>query len=168
MTARTLAIERAESRFGWRLILPAVIIIGGLILYPIAYNIFLSFFDVTLQGDRTYVGLTNYRSVLLDPTFWRAVLTTLIYVVGTTIGTTLVGLGVALVMNRKFPLRGLVRGLILLPYIAPIISVVFAWQFIFDPVNGIFMHWTVEVLEELPLYLPHDPLQAAGHQRKLL
>ena len=108
MTARTLAIERAESRFGWRLILPAVIIIGGLILYPIAYNIFLSFFDVTLQGDRTYVGLTNYRSVLLDPTFWRAVLTTLIYVVGTTIGTTLVGLGVALVMSRKFPLRGLV------------------------------------------------------------
>ena len=146
MTARSLAIERAENRFGWRLILPAIIIIGGLILYPIGYNIFLSFFDVTLQGDRTYLGLANYRSVLTDPTFWRAVLTTVIYVIGTTVGTTLVGLGVALVMNRKFPLRGLVRGLILLPYIAPVISVVFAWQFIFDPVNGIFMHWTVEVL----------------------
>ena len=146
MTARSLAIERTENRFGWRLVLPAVIIIGGLILYPIGYNIFLSFFDVTLQGDRTYLGLANYRSVLTDPTFWRAVLTTVIYVSGTTVGTTLVGLGVALVMNRKFPLRGLVRGLILLPYIAPVISVVFAWQFIFDPVNGIFMHWTVEVL----------------------
>jgi len=146
MTERSLALERTESRFGWRLILPAIIIIGGLIIYPIGYNVFLSFFDVTLQGDRTYVGLTNYRSVLLDPAFWRSALTTLIYVVGTTIGTTLVGLGVALVMNRKFPLRGLVRGLILLPYIAPVISVVFSWQFIFDPVNGIFMHWTVEVL----------------------
>ena len=147
MSERSLALERAESRFGWRLILPAIIIIGGLIIYPIGYNVFLSFFDVTLQGDRTYVGLTNYRSVLFDPTFWRSVLTTLIYVVSTTIGTTLVGLGVALVMNRKFPLRGLVRVLILLPYIAPVISVVFSWQFIFDPVNGIFMHWTVEVLQ---------------------
>jgi multiple sugar transport system permease protein len=147
MTAHSLAIERAENRFGWKLILPAIIIIGGLILYPITYNVFLSFFDVTLQGARTYIGLANYRSVVTDPTFWRAVLTTFIYVVGTTIGTTLVGLGVALVMNRKFPLRGLVRGLILLPYIAPVISVVFAWQFIFDPVNGVFMHWTVEVLQ---------------------
>jgi len=146
MSERSLAIEQAENRFGWRLILPAVIIIGGLILYPIGYNVFLSFFDVTLQGDRTYLGLANYHTVLTDPTFWRAVLTTLIYVIGTTVGTTFVGLGVALVMNRKFPLRGLVRGLILLPYIAPVISVVFAWQFIFDPVNGIFMHWTVEVL----------------------
>ena len=118
-------MERSESRFGWRLILPAIIIIGGLIIYPIGYNIFLSFFDVKLQGDKTFVGLANFRGVLLDPTFWRAVFTTLIYVVGTTIGTTLVGLGVALVMNRKFPLRGLVRGLILLPYIAPVISVVF-------------------------------------------
>ncbi len=131
MNERSLALERAESRFGWRLILPAIVIIGGLIIYPIGYNIFLSFFDVTLQGDRSYVGLTNYRSVLSDPTFWSSVITTLIYVVSTTIGTTLVGLGVALVMNRKFPLRGLVRVLILLPYIAPVISVVFSWQFIF-------------------------------------
>ena len=146
MIERSYALERAESRFGWQLILPAIIIIGGLIIYPIGYNMFLSFFDVTLQGARTYVGLENYRSVLLDPTFWHSVLTTLIYVAGTTVGTTLVGLAVALVMNRKFPLRGLVRGLILLPYVAPVISVVFSWQFIFDPVNGIFMHWTLEVL----------------------
>jgi len=147
MSDSALAIERAENRFGWKLILPAIIIIGGLIIYPIGYNVFLSFFDVTLQGERTYVGAANYRDVLTDPTFWRAVLTTFIYVIGTTVGTTLVGLGVALVMNRKFPLRGVVRGLILLPYIAPVISVVFSWQFIFDPVNGIFMHWTVEVLK---------------------
>ena len=58
----------------------------------------------------------------------------------------MLGVGVALAMNKEFPLRGLVRALILLPYVAPVISVVFSWQFIFDPVNGIFMHWTVEVL----------------------
>ena len=144
--AKKFSLDRDEARFGWQLILPAVIIIGGLIIYPIIYNIYLSFFEVKLTGANLYLGLGNYTNVLTDPTFWRSVMTTLVYVVTTTIGTTLVGLGVALVMNKKFPLRGLVRGLILLPYVAPVISVVFSWQFIFDPVNGIFMHTTVEVL----------------------
>jgi len=140
----TLAAE--EARFGWKLILPAVSIIGLLILYPIFYNIALSFFDVKLVGANTFIGLNNYREIIRDSTFWRAVLTTFIYVLATTVGTTLVGLGVALLMNQKFPLRGLVRGLILLPYVAPVIAVVFSWQFIFDPVNGPFMHLTHEVL----------------------
>jgi multiple sugar transport system permease protein len=144
--AKTFSMEREEAKFGWKLILPAIVIIGGLIIYPIFYNIFLSFFDVKLTARNIFVGLANYTNVLSDPTFWRSVSTTLIYVIGTTVGTTLVGLGVALVMNKTFPLRALVRGLVLLPYVAPVISVVFAWQFIFDPVNGIFMHWTVEVL----------------------
>jgi multiple sugar transport system permease protein len=44
-----------------------------------------------------------------------------------------------LALNKEFPLRGLVRSIVLLPYVAPVISVVFAWQFVFDPVNGVFM-----------------------------
>jgi multiple sugar transport system permease protein len=139
-------LEAEEARFGWKLILPAVSIIAFLILYPIFYNIVLSFFDVKLVGANTFTGFANYRAILRDSSFWSAVLTTFVYVLATTVGTTLVGLGVALVMNQEFPLRGLVRGLILLPYVAPVIAVVFSWQFIFDPVNGPFMHLTVEVL----------------------
>jgi multiple sugar transport system permease protein len=139
-------LAAAEARFGRRLVAPAVLIIGCLILYPILYNIILSFFDVKLRGANIFVGTANYREVLRDPGFWKAVWTTFIYVAATTLGTTLVGLGVALVMNQEFPLRGLVRGLILLPYVAPVIAVVFSWQFIFDPVNGPFMHLTYEIL----------------------
>lgn len=146
VTARAHSLRIEEARFGWKLILPAVIIIGSLIIYPIIYNMYLSFFNVKLQGANIFIGLKNYKNVLTDPSFWHAVLTTFIYVIGTTIGTTLVGLGVALVMMRSFPLRGLVRALILLPYIAPVISVVFSWQFFFDPVNGIFMHITYDTL----------------------
>ena len=146
VTARVRSLEAEEARFGWKLILPAVSIIGFLILYPIFYNIVLSFFDVKLVGANIFIGFENYRVLLRDSAFWSAVLTTFIYVLATTVGTTLVGLGVALVMNQEFPLRGLVRGLILLPYVAPVIAVVFTWQFIFDPVNGPFMHLTYEVL----------------------
>ncbi len=139
-------LKAEEERFGWKLILPALIVISSLIIYPIGYNIFLSFFDVKLRGPNVYIGLQNYKNVIFDPSFWHAVLTTLLYVVGTTIGTTLVGLGVAIVMVKQFPFRGLVRALILLPYIAPVISVVFSWQFFFDPVNGLFMHITYDQL----------------------
>ena len=146
MAGHARSIRVQEARFGWRLIAPSAAVIALLILYPIGYNVFLSFFDVRLQGANVYVGARNYTGVLADPAFWRSLLTTVIYVAGTTAGTTLVGLGVALVMNQRFPLRGLVRSLILLPYVAPVIAVVYGWQFIFDPVNGIFMHVTVELL----------------------
>jgi multiple sugar transport system permease protein len=146
LNQKNLNRQQRESILGWALILPAVVIILSLILYPIIYNIYLSFFDVNLEGGNTYIGLDNYSNVVFDPTFWNAVFTTVLYVAFTTIGTTLVGLIVALAMNKEFPLRGLVRSLILLPYVAPVISVVFAWKFIFDPVNGIFMDITYEKL----------------------
>ncbi len=141
-----LDLRQREILLGWAMVLPAVVIILALILYPIIYNVYLSFFDVQPLTKNTYIGLENHKNVVLDPGFWNALVTTVVYVVFTTLGTTLMGLFVALVMNQEFPLRGLVRSLILFPYIAPVISVVFAWQFIFDPVNGIFMDITYEKL----------------------
>ena len=141
-----LTPEQREAQLGWRLIAPCLGVIGLLIIYPIIYNIYLSFFDVKLTGDKFFIGLANYEKLLKDTQFYGSVLTTLIYLVGTVLGTTLVALLVALLMNIEFPLRNLVRALILLPYFAPVISVVFGWQFIFDPVNGIYNHVVVDVM----------------------
>ena len=149
-TETTLAgrftLRQREQIFGWALILPAVVIILSMILYPIIYNMYLSFFDVNFHGKNTYLGLENHKEVVLDPFFWKAVGTTVLYVVFTTVGTTLLGLIVAMAMNKRFPLRWLVRSLILFPYVAPVISVVFAWQFLFDPVQGVVMDVLVEKL----------------------
>jgi multiple sugar transport system permease protein len=99
-------------------------------------------------------------------------------------------------MNRTFPLRWLARSLILLPYVAPVISVVFAWQFFFDPVNGIFyartlveqlgwMEQSASILisdpgnalwvaivfnmwRNFPFQLPDDTQPAASHRRNPL
>jgi multiple sugar transport system permease protein len=142
---RSLTPQQRDARLGWALILPSVVIIGLLIIYPVIYNIYLSFFDVRLVGDNTFTGFANHVDVLTDGEFWQAVWTTVIYVGFSVVGTVALGLGVAIVMNKKFPLRGLVRSIILLPYVAPVIATVFAWQFFFDPVNGIFVHLTVEV-----------------------
>lgn len=142
----TIDRSQKEAILGWSLILPSLLIIASLVFYPILYNVYLSFFDTSLQGTNTYLALQNYQDIAFDPLFWKSVSTTIIYVIFTTMGTTLLGLLVAIVMNKQFFMRGLVRSLVLLPYVAPVISVVFSWQFIFDPVNGIFMDITVDKL----------------------
>ncbi len=144
MVNRPGSLKYQEALFGWKTVAPSLFLIFLLIAYPIVYNIYLSFFKVKLIGQNEFVGLSNYINLLADQAFYDSLTVTTIYVVGSTLGTTLLGLGVASLMNHKFPLRRLVRGLILLPYIAPLISEVFAWQFIFDPVNGIYNHLAVE------------------------
>lgn len=145
MTAGSL-LERREARLGWRLVLPSLGIIGLLICYPLAFNLYLSFFDVQLSGERHFVGLDNYIHLLNTPAYYAAISTSAWYLCGTVLGGTLVGLGVALLMNYRFPGRSLVNAIILLPYFAPVISVVFGWQFLMDPVNGVVNHVMVDTL----------------------
>ncbi|MGD9158982.1 MAG: sugar ABC transporter permease [Desulfobacteraceae bacterium] len=139
-----LSLSQKESRLGWKLIIPSIGVIGILIIYPILYNIYLSFFDVKLAGENIFVGLVNYERLLTETAFFSSLTTTLIYLIGSIAGTTILGLAVALVMNLKFPFRNIIRAIILLPYFAPVISVVFGWKFFFDPVNGIYNHLIVE------------------------
>jgi multiple sugar transport system permease protein len=141
-----ISVEQRESRLGWKLIAPSIGVIGLLIIYPILYNVYLSFFDVKLTGANLFVGFANYERLLKDTAYYSSLFTTVLYLLGTVLGTTVVGLFVALLMNLHFPFRNVARTVILLPYFAPVISVVFGWQFIFDPVNGIYNHVVVEML----------------------
>ena len=146
MLRKQSALAIKEVRLGWALILPSVVIIFSLIAYPVFSSIVSSFYDVQLVGEDNFAGFENYRNIITDLAFWSSVATTLLYVVFSTLGTIIVGLLVALVMNQSFPLRGFVRGIIILPYVAPVFSIVYAWKFIFDPVNGVFMDLMVEKL----------------------
>jgi len=141
-----ISVEQRESRLGWGLIAPSIGVIGLLIIYPILYNVYLSFFDVKLTGVNLFVGFANYERLLKDTAYYSSLVITVLYLFGTVLGTTVVGLFVALLMNLHFPFRNVARTVILLPYFAPVISVVFGWQFIFDPVNGIYNHVVVEML----------------------
>ncbi len=73
----------------------------------------LEFFEVSLTpgAPNKFVGFQNYRELLTDPTFWNSFGITILYVLITVVGSILVGLGVALLMNKEFPGRGIVRAL---------------------------------------------------------
>lgn len=130
--------QRREMLLGIALILPSVILIGGVIIYPIIYNVYLSFTEVPLNPDQspTWVGLENYFSLLTTTRFWQAFQTTAIFTAGSTVASTVAGLAVALLFNRQFRGQRLARGLVLLPHVTPIIGVAFVWQFILSPLWG--------------------------------
>jgi multiple sugar transport system permease protein len=130
--------KRRETLLGILLILPAVVLIGAVVLYPIVYNVYLSFTTVPLNPDQapTWVGLENYLELLSSNRFWSAFSTTLVFTVGATILSTVVGLAVAVLFDREFRGRRLARGLVLLPHVTPIIAVAFVWQFMLSPLWG--------------------------------
>ena len=137
-----------EAKLGYWLILPTVLAIGGLILYPVIYNLWLSLHKVNMNPNlpNTFIGLQHFVEVLTDIDFWTSFKTSLIFTSTTVVGTTLLGLGVAVLLNRKFPGRSIVRGIILLPYVTPVISAAFGWKYLFNPVFGMFNYVMVDVL----------------------
>ncbi|EZP77184.1 binding-protein-dependent transport systems inner membrane component [Parageobacillus genomosp. 1] len=141
-------LQAQEARLGYLLIAPAFLLVAMIIFYPVAYNIWLSFHDVSLNPNKPdiFIGLENYKALLVDSEFWHSVMITLIFTVVTVAGATVVGLGTALLLNRSFPGRKLVRSIILLPYVAPVISLVFVWQYMFNPVYGMVNYTLVEQL----------------------
>lgn len=143
-----LTIEEKEVLLGYGLIVPSIALVGIMILYPLLYNLFLSFHRVPLNPDQSieWVGLSHYRNILSDPNFWQSLRLTIQYTLLSDVLATLGGLAVALLFNIKFKGRRLVRGLVLLPFVAPLISVAFVWRWIFDPVFGIFPYIFRDVL----------------------
>ncbi|HVC64383.1 MAG TPA: sugar ABC transporter permease, partial [Candidatus Dormibacteraeota bacterium] len=124
------AVRLSEASFGRLLVAPAILAIVAVVAVPLAYSLWLSFTDVNLLrgggaaiemfGMRLplyrWVGLKNYLQVFSDPLYWDSLWRTLYFVGAFVIEATLVGLGVALVLNERFPGRPLMRSLLLVPW----------------------------------------------------
>jgi len=141
--ARMTDRSRAENRLGQRLVAPAVIVMLLVTAYPMFQALYLSLFRyrLTSPDDKTFIGLSNYGTVLTDSLFWQDTLNTVIIMV-VTVGVELViGFAFAMVMHRIVFARGTVRTAILIPY--GIITVVsaYAWQFAFSLNNGWVNSW---------------------------
>ncbi|MFB6197745.1 MAG: carbohydrate ABC transporter permease [Halobacteriaceae archaeon] len=132
-------IREKEIILGYGLILPSLILVGLTLIYPVLYNIYLSFTNVPIDpsANPRWVGLENYRTLLNSDDFARAVKNTFIFTFFSDLGATLSGLAVALLFTRDFYGKRVVRGLVLLPYIAPLIATAFAWRWLWHPLYGI-------------------------------
>ncbi len=146
---------------GWLLVLPTVILLVVLIAYPIGFAFYLSMQDLyLLRGFDTskFVGLKNFIDFLSNPDTPRYFLNTFMWVAGTVLGELTIALGVALLLNRSFRGRGLIRGLILVPWVlSPVVAGVI-WRWILDGQWGVLNHILMKVgLIAKPLQWLSDP-----------
>ena len=146
---RTLAAR--DARAGLTLISPTVAVVLIIVVIPIVWTVMLAFQRIRLinlrrQGIFGRYTLDNFERVLTADGFWSSLGTTLIYTVGATVGSIAVGLVVALALRTRFPGRGLVRGAMLVPYVAPVVAVTFCWTTMLNPEFGLINAWGRELL----------------------
>lgn len=148
---RDSTIRQREQRLAFALIAPGVVIVLALVLLPVLWNVALSFRELRLIELQTFnplaldFSLDNYREVIGARSFFELLRTTLIYaLLGTTVSI-LLGLWAALVVQRAFPGRSLVRGLILFPYVVPVVAAALLWRTMLNPQVGILSSWIQSV-----------------------
>jgi multiple sugar transport system permease protein len=140
-------LQRRESRLGVMLILPAVLVVFLLVVLPLFWNVALSFQSARLINiqDVSLVGfdatLKNFDRVLSDREFWPVLRTTFIYTIFGSGLSILMGLWAALALRKSFRGRSIVRGLVLFPYVVPVIAAAFVWQVMLNPNFGITNVW---------------------------
>jgi multiple sugar transport system permease protein len=126
-----------ESRLGYLLVSPAFLFLLLLLAYPLVLAIYLSLTDKRFGAVPNFVGLQNYINLAQTPRFWSAVQASLVYTIAALIFKFVGGLAVALLINRAFVGRRLVRAVLLLPWIVPTVFSSLAWLWMLDPAFGI-------------------------------
>ena len=133
---------RRDSRAGVALVSPTVIVVLVMVVLPVVWALILSFQRIRLLQIRRVdllggeYTLRNYDLLLSSSDFFVTVRTTVYFSVFGTLGAILLGLAAALLVRRSFRGRALVRGVFLLPYVAPVVAVAFIWQVLLSPQLG--------------------------------
>ncbi|RKT11358.1 carbohydrate ABC transporter membrane protein 1 (CUT1 family) [Streptomyces sp. 1114.5] len=133
-------LRRGERWARWLFVAPAAAYLLLFFGYPIVENIVMSFQRYTVTtfytGDAPFTGLRNYAAVLSSPAFPRTLLTTAVFTTGSVLGQFALGLALALFFRRRFPLGGVLRSLLLLPWLLPLVATGTVWKWMLDPDTG--------------------------------
>jgi multiple sugar transport system permease protein len=133
-----VSASRAERRLAWWLCAPALTAMLLVSAYPVLYAVWLSLFryDLRFPGERAFVGLANYFSVLTSPVWWQALANTVIITAGSVAVELVLGFALALLTHRVVFGRRTVRTAMLVPYGIITVVAALAWRFAFDPTTG--------------------------------
>ena len=129
---------RKSALVGWLLLAPSLVLLGGLVVFPVLYNIWLSLFDKhAFMPVQTFVGLQHYRYFAHDPEFWTSFYYGSVYAGVTMVLQLGVGIPAALLLNEAFRGRNLLRGVVLFPYMIPTIVAVILWKWLLNDSYGL-------------------------------
>lgn len=123
-----------NSRADYLYVLPALVVMLVVIAYPVYYTVELSFFrtPANLQlRDKIFDGLANYQAILSSPLFWKVTGNTLVWTVASTLVSFALGLGAALALHREFVGRGVLRALLLIPWVVSAVAASYVWRWLY-------------------------------------
>jgi len=134
-------ISKTENRFKWALILPTIILLALITVYPTLYALRLALSDYNLaraaETLKGYIGLANFREILRDVTFWTSLRTTALFTVVVVTVEFFLGLVIALILQGVITRSKIVRTFILLPMIMAPIVVGLTWTYLYQSEFGL-------------------------------
>ncbi len=138
-----VALREAGSpaaRLAFLLLLPAALVVFGVVLYPAGRALVISFYDVNspFPGAYPWRGLANYTEVLADRRVWTATGHTLYFTIASTAAELVLGTGLALLLAAPLRLRWLFRSIVILPWALPTIVNGAMWRLILNAEYGVF------------------------------
>lgn len=138
-TKKKLKFQISEQTLSYLLVAPALLCIVIIALYPVLDTFRLSLYYMRLQliGLTKFIGFQNYITLFSDSRFWAATLNTVIFTIVSVSLELLLGIIMALLMNKKFRGTGIVRAAVLVPWAIPTIVSALMWRFIYNDQFGV-------------------------------
>lgn len=121
----------------WPFILPALVLVAAVIVFPWLFTVWMSGNAWQVGSAPRFVGLENYLRLASDARFWESMWHTLYYTVLSVVAPLILGTLAALVFDSKMPLRGLLRGIFVMPMMATPVAVALVWTMMFHPQLGV-------------------------------
>jgi multiple sugar transport system permease protein len=131
----TLQAQRVAS-LHW-MIWPAVAFVAVMVIFPFGYAFWLSLLDYKIGQSDAFIGLGNYRALLVDPQFWNGLKLTFILYVGALVIQLVLGVALGLLLHRVETLKGLVRTVMVSPFMLPPVVVGMMSIVVLDPGMGV-------------------------------
>lgn len=127
----------SEKYFKWTLIIPLLLILAVFMFYPLFYCMYQCSQESVVGGASQFVGLENFRALMYNSAFWKAFSLTG-YCLVVCIGVELIlGMAIALLLNREFKGQNIIRGLCLLPLLLSPLAMSLMWGYMLNPQYGI-------------------------------
>jgi ABC-type sugar transport system permease subunit len=158
------AIGSSQARLAFMLLLPAAVLVFGVVLYPAGRALVISFYDVNspFPGAYPFRGLANYTEVLSDRRLWTAAEHTLYFTVVSTAAELVFGIGLALLLAAPLRFRWLFRSVVILPWALPTIVNGAMWRIILNAEYGVLnaVLTQLHLQSEYRSWLGSDPFVA--------
>ncbi len=145
---RTLLSLRGTSLTPYAFLAPAALLVLGVLVYPLGYAVYYSFTDKAMtRSEYSFVGWSNYAELAHDPQFWTALWHSVLFTVATGALSLVLGGLLALLLSQRFRFRGVLRSILLIPWVMPPIVTGLMFRWLYNDYYG----WLNHVLQQLQL-----------------